>query len=567
MARVLTVHLDDIEIPAKFLQDGTLGTADVLKARQVSATTGQPVRVVLDRLGIVSQKLWAETVAQANNLPLITLEDFPEVLPRDERMSTDYMKRNSIALLSLEPNGRARIAIANPMSGQVRQALRMIFGQHIDYVVSTDRDIEAALTRSDAAQEAGAEATGDMLSIGDGDLDTDRLTELANNAPTVKFLDGLFAKAVESNATDIHIEMLEKGPRVRLRVDGILVPSTAVERHLYEGVVSRLKILAGMDISERRLPQDGRIRQKAGGRSIDIRVASAPSVHGETLVLRLLDNSRQRARLDKLALPKQVRNRLTKALSQPNGLILVTGPTGSGKTTTLHAALSELNDAGRKIITIENPVEIQTPGLIQIDIKPELGWTFASALRSVLRHDPDVLMVGEIRDAETAELAVRAALTGHLVLSTLHTNRASEAVLRLADMGVPDYMLKSVLRLVGAQRLVRTLCDSCATPVDVTADDYYAPLVDSFVAADPKLGAPSSWKVRAEKGCPKCNNTGYAGRIALFEMLDEAEALSVTQDSAPQYRTMGLEGLHLFAKGRTTLAELVRVFGAGEFWL
>ena len=567
MARVLTVHLDDIEIPAKFLQDGTLGTADVLKARQVSATTGQPVRVVLDRLGIVSQKLWAETVAQANNLPLITLEDFPEVLPRDERMSTDYMKRNSIALLSLEPNGRARIAIANPMSGQVRQALRMIFGQHIDYVVSTDRDIEAALTRSDAAQEAGAEGAEDLLSIGDGDLDTDRLTELANNAPTVKFLDGLFAKAVESNATDIHIEMLEKGPRVRLRVDGILVPSTAVERHLYEGVVSRLKILAGMDISERRLPQDGRIRQKAGGRSIDIRVASAPSVHGETLVLRLLDNSRQRARLDKLALPKQARNRLTKALSQPNGLILVTGPTGSGKTTTLHAALSELNDAGRKIITIENPVEIQTPGLIQIDIKPELGWTFASALRSVLRHDPDVLMVGEIRDAETAELAVRAALTGHLVLSTLHTNRASEAVLRLADMGVPDYMLKSVLRLVGAQRLVRTLCDACATPVDVTADDYYAPLVDSFVAADPKLGAPSSWKVRAEQGCPKCNNTGYAGRIALFEMLDEAEALSVTQDSAPQYRTMGLEGLHLFAKGRTTLAELVRVFGAGEFWL
>ena len=567
MARVLTVHLDDIEIPAKFLQDGTLGTADVLKARQVSATTGQPVRVVLDRLGIVSQKLWAETVAEANNLPLITLEDFPEVLPRDERMSTDYMKRNSIALLSLDPNGRARIAIANPMSGQVRQALRMIFGQHIDYIVSTDRDIEAALTRSDAAEAEGAMAAEDALSIGDGDLDTDRLTELANNAPTVKFLDGLFAKAVESNATDIHIEMLEKGPRVRLRVDGILVPSTAVERHLYEGVVSRLKILAGMDISERRLPQDGRIRQKAGGRSIDIRVASAPSVHGETLVLRLLDNSRQRARLDKLAMPKPARNRLTKALSQPNGLILVTGPTGSGKTTTLHAALAELNDAGRKIITIENPVEIQTPGLIQIDIKPELGWTFASALRSVLRHDPDVLMVGEIRDAETAELAVRAALTGHLVLSTLHTNRASEAVLRLADMGVPDYMLKSVLRLVGAQRLVRTLCDSCAVPVDVTADEHYAPLVDSFVAEDPKLGAPSGWKVRAEQGCPKCNNTGYAGRIALFEMLDEAEALSVTQDSAPRYRTMGLEGLHLFAKGRTTLAELVRVFGAGEFWV
>ena len=570
MARVLTVHLDDIEIPARFLQDGTLASNDVIKARQVSASTGQPVRVVLDRLGIVSQSLWAETVAEANNLPLISLEDMPDRLPRDERLSVEYMKRNSVALLDLGADGIPHIVMANPMAQQVRQALRMIFGESVEISVATDRDIEAALIRSEARNEEDNEDSTEIpetILIADGDLDTDRLTELANNAPTVRYLDGLVSEAVERGATDIHIETLEKGPRVRLRIDGILIETTAVERHLYEGVVSRLKILAGMDISERRLPQDGRIRQKTAGRAIDIRVASIPSIHGETLVLRLLDNSQHLARLDRLNMPATARQKLETALDQPNGLILVTGPTGSGKTTTLHAALAELNNAGRKIITIENPVEIQTPGLIQIDVKPELGWTFASALRSVLRHDPDVLMVGEIRDAETAELAVRAALTGHLVLSTLHTNKASEAVMRLTDMGVPSYLLKSVLRLVGAQRLIRTLCQDCAEPIDLSANESFANLAQSFRAADPTLGHPSTWAPKVAVGCPACNNTGYAGRSALFEMLSGNEALAVVGGEKTSARNMGLEGLALFTKGETTLNELVRVFGAGEFWV
>ena len=569
MARVMTVHVDDIEIPGRFLNDGTLKSADVIRARQVSSSTGQPVRVVLDRLGIVSQTDWAQTVAEDNNLPLLTLDDFPERLPRDERLSLDYMKQNSVALIALPEGKPPQVAIANPMARQVRQALKMIFGTRPEYAVATDRDIEAALARSAAlAEEDKAEAQDveALIGLAEGDLDTDRLVELANNAPTVKYLDGLFAKAVESNATDIHVEMLEKAPRVRLRVDGLLVETVAIERHLYEGAVSRLKILAGMDISERRLPQDGRIRQKASGRSIDVRVASIPTVHGESLVMRLLDNSEQLASLDKLAIPEPALNRLQGALNQPNGLILVTGPTGSGKTTTLHAALAEINEMGRKIITIENPVEIQTPGLVQIDINPDLGWTFASALRSVLRHDPDVLMVGEIRDAETAELAVRAALTGHLVLSTLHTNRASEAVLRLGDMGVPDYLLKSVLRLVGAQRLIRTLCPKCASPLDLSDNPSYQALAKSFVAADPDLGAPEEWSPHMAVGCSHCNNTGYVGRMALFEMLDQKEALSVVDNRKSQKRTMGLEGVSLFTKGKTTLNELIRVFGAGEFW-
>jgi general secretion pathway protein E len=560
MARALTVALDDIEIPERFLTDGTLGMADVMRVRQIASSTGQPVRIVLDRLGIVSQKLWAETIAADHGLPVIGLDDFPLRLPKDDRLSMDYMKRNSVALLSLD-NGRARIAIANPAARMVLQAIGMVFGQVLDLVVATDRDIEAALSRSEAAEADDPVA----MVVTDGDLDTDRLTELANNVPTVRYLDGLFARAVESGATDIHIEMLERGPRVRLRLDGILVEIDAMERHIYDGVVSRLKILAGMDISERRLPQDGRIRQKSAGRSIDFRVASAPTVHGETLVLRLLDNKEARARLDKLNLPASVVGPLRGALSQPNGLILMTGPTGSGKTTTLHAALAELNDIGRKIITIENPVEIQTPGLIQIEVKAELGWTFASALRTVLRHDPDVLMVGEIRDAETAELAVRAALTGHLVLSTLHTNRAADAVLRLTDMGVPDYLLKSVLRLVGAQRLVRTLCDHCAEPIH-DLNDQEAELLQGLARLDPSLGPPDTWVPCVSVGCTRCNDTGFAGRTAVFEMLDDTESFAAAKASGkPTHRTMEMEALGLFARGRTTLPELVRVFGTTAF--
>ena len=570
MTRVMTVHLEDVEIPQRLLTGGDLTPADVAKVRHLSASSGQPVRLVLDRLGLVSQTSWAEMMSADHDLPLLAADDFPESAPGDPRLSIDYMRRNGIALLELPQDGPPRIAIANPLARRVRLALSMIYGGDVRYAVATDRDIEAALDRSAAQAEAAeaAEAEDGLPgadALADGDLDTDKLTELANNAPVVKYLDRLFAEAVEARATDIHVEMLEAGPRVRLRLDGILSETAAMERHLYDGVVSRLKILAGMDISERRLPQDGRIRQKTAGRRVDIRVASAPTVLGETLVLRLLDNSATRARLDGLDLPDAVGARLRDALRQPNGLILMTGPTGSGKTTTLHAALAELNEIGRKIVTIENPVEIQTPGLVQIEVKPELGWTFAAALRTVLRHDPDVIMVGEIRDAETAELAVRAALTGHLVLSTLHTNRAAEAALRLQDMGVPDYLLGSVLRLVGAQRLVRTLCD-CAQPVDLAARPKMAKLLGRLAPLDPGLGPLADWTPRLPKGCPACSQTGFAGRAALFEVADDAEGAAGDAAASAGGRTLGLEGLGLIARGRTTLPELVRVLGAGKFW-
>ena len=540
---------------ADWLIDAGLLTPDQLtKAHAAAQSSGQPLRTVLDRLGLVSQRAWAKAAASAWGLQTIEAGDFPKKLPVDPRLSIDYLRRNAMVILSLE-GGPPLVAVADPSDKSIRQALGIAFGPDVIYCVAAERDIEEALLRS--AEEADDD--GDVaVELGQGDFDTDRLLEMANNAPTVRYLDWLFYKAVESGATDIHIEMLEKTPRVRLRIDGVLVETQPIERHLYDGVVSRLKILADMDISERRLPQDGSIRQKTAGRTVDIRVASAPTVHGEVMVLRLLDASAARARLDQLNLTPDVHKRLTAALKQPNGLILMTGPTGSGKTTTLHAGLAEINQVGRKIITIENPVEIQNPGLIQMEVRPELGWTFASALRSVLRHDPDVLMVGEIRDAETAELAVRAALTGHLVLSTLHTNRAQEAVMRLGDMGVPDFLIDSVLRLAGAQRLVRLLCNDCAVPAKITQD--MVPLIRAFAAAVPEAGPPENWPVRKAVGCEACSNSGFAGRRAVFEMVDPAQGLTKPE------RTMGAEGIALFAGGETTLKELTSVFGTGDFW-
>ncbi|MEM9973723.1 MAG: GspE/PulE family protein [Pseudomonadota bacterium] len=545
-----------------WLLDAGLLTSDALaNAVSVAEHSGQPLRQVLDRLGLVSQRAWAQAAGRSTGLRCIEADDFPDILASDDRLSSHYLRRHGLALLSLDGE-RPWIAIADPTDMHVRQALSIVFGREIDYVVATERDIETALTRSEAAEQAADDAEGALLDGGaPGAFDTDRLLELANNAPTVRYLDWLFSKAVESGATDIHIEMLETKPRVRLRIDGVLVPTQPIERHLYDGVVSRLKILGGMDISERRLPQDGSIRQQTSGRTVDVRVASAPTVHGEVMVLRLLDSSQARARLDRLDLSPEGMQRLNAALRQPNGLILMTGPTGSGKTTTLHAGLAELNDVGRKIITIENPVEIQNPGLIQMEVKPELGWSFASALRSVLRHDPDVLMVGEIRDGETAELAVRAAMTGHLVLSTLHTNRASEAVMRLKDMGVPEYLLSSVLRLVGAQRLIRTLCPHCSKPIDAATRARLDRLLQAFAEAVPELGPPANWDLRRATGCEACNNSGYLGRRALFEFVD------VGRGEMQPVRTMGAEAITLFAQGETTLKEMASVFGSGKFWV
>ncbi|MDP5086682.1 MAG: GspE/PulE family protein [Yoonia sp.] len=551
-----------IKLPAIFLENGTLTDADLAKVNDAAAATGQPVRTVLDRLGLISQKEWARASAQHLNYPLLTVDDLPARLPTDSRLSADYLQRSAIAPIEISDQ-RAFFAVADPFDDQALAALDMIFGATLELGVATDRDIEMAMARSAAAAALEGSDTSKVVAGGMGfALDTDKLTELANNAPTVRYLETLFDTALEMRATDIHLEPSKTAARVRLRVDGELLEVQSPEAGIYEGVVSRLKILAGMDISERRLPQDGRIRQRLAGREIDMRVASAPMIHGETIVLRLLDNQEGLSKLANLKLPVHVSKRLGTAIKQPNGLILVTGPTGSGKTTTLHAAMNELNDSRRKIVTIENPVEIQTPGLQQIEVNPELGWTFAAALRTVLRHDPDVIMVGEIRDSETAELAVRAAMTGHLVFSTLHTNTARDAATRLIDLGVPEYLMKSVVRLVAAQRLVRRVCQACAEPVD---RDKQPKLFEIFNKINKRSGGhsdPENLHLMRSVGCEACNQTGFMGRVALFEALEPEELEAQDKRGV---RTLGSEGVRMIAEGHTTLEEVMRVLGVKAF--
>ncbi|GFE66489.1 GspE/PulE family protein [Litoreibacter roseus] len=550
---MLTTVPSEEQLARVFLQRGQLSQADLKQVMDAAGTTGQRMRVVLDRLGFVPQTDWAQTTAQELGLPLITFEQMPETLPQDPRLSADYLRRNAIAPLDISDT-RARLAVADPFDRDAMGALEMIFGTALDLVVATDRDIELAIERSAKGGEVEAVSAG-------GALDADKLAELANNAPTIRYLQSLFAAAVELRATDIHIEALPDKPRVRLRIDGELAEVRPPDPTMYEGIVSRLKILAGMDISERRLPQDGRIRQKAAGRDIDMRVASAPTIHGETMVLRLLDNQEDLSRLEHLKLPQTIGTKLRAAIDEPNGLVLVTGPTGSGKTTTLHSAMNEINDTRRKIITIENPVEIQTKGLQQIEVNPDLGWTFAAALRTVLRHDPDVIMVGEIRDQETAELAVRAAMTGHLVFSTLHTNSASEAATRMVDLGVPDYLVSSVVRLVAAQRLVRKVCPDCAKPVDLSADPQKQAMFERLADRDPELGSAHDWTAVQKAGCEACNWTGYKGRLAVFEALDAGEIADAMAGQPSAARTMGHEGMRLVANGQTTFEEVTRVLG------
>ena len=547
-----------VGFPKELLSRDTLSAEEISRIRDVSKSTGQPIRVVLDRLGIFSQAEWARAAAQELGLRLVAEEDFSSPLPSDARISVDYMRRNGVAPLELGET-RAVLAVADPFNLEVQRALNMLFGSSLELCVATDRTIETVFANS-----VDAKAADKALDV-TGDLDAERLRDLANNAPTIKYLESLLARAVEMGATDIHLEVLENKPRVRVRVDGILEAVTAPERGDYDGVVSRIKILGEMDISERRLPQDGRIRYRMGGRPIDIRVASAPTLYGEALVLRLLDNSERLSSLESLSMPRGVEERLKTALTAPNGLILMTGPTGSGKTTTLHAALGEINTTNRKIITIENPIEVRTEGLVQIEVNPELGWDFANALRSVLRHDPDVIMVGEIRDAETAELAIRAALTGHLVLSSLHTNSASEAVVRLRDMGVADYLIHSVVRMVGAQRLIRTLCRKCSVQVALPAGSQSELVYRRLAGTLRRASDLQDWIIRKPVGCAECNNTGYSGRVALFEALDGDEARKIAEGGSVNRDTMAQQGLKMVSHGETTLSEVVRVFGVQAF--
>jgi general secretion pathway protein E len=475
------------------------------------------------RAGKPLQKLWqltetsahefADEVASFFGLPRLGLADLIAATPLADKFSQRFLRESCVFPCAGE-GGRARLVVADPTDGAAIRAAEIVLGGPLDLAVASFEDIATAL----GARLDQTEATAAAVIAGTrADDDIEGLRDLASGAPVVRAVNDLLERAVELRATDIHLEPFEAGLIVRMRVDGLLRTVPAPAGAPPQAILSRVKILSGLNIAERRLPQDGAARQQIAGVDLDIRVATVPTQHGEAAVLRLLPKNRGLLDIAKLGMASADEVKLSRLLSLPHGMIVITGPTGSGKTTTLAAMLSILNDSSRKILTIEDPVEYEIHGINQCQIKPAIGLTFAAALRSFLRHDPDVIMVGEVRDTETAHIAVHAALTGHLVLTTLHTETAASAIPRLLDLGVEGYLLASTLRGVIAQRLVRMLCARCKQPHVLGEADF---------ASDPRfatLGFRPGETLHLPKGCERCGGTGYRGRSGVFEIIDMNE--------------------------------------------
>lgn len=533
------------------------------RARRAHARTGGSIVDILIRLGLCEEKTLAAAVADTSELPVLKSGDFPERPIRPDQLSIAFLREARVVPIA-ESDELVTLAAADPSNALTARALGLVFTKPLTFAVSTASQIEDAILRLYARTATGtAQDSAAATAIDITDTDMARLRESAGEAPIVRFVERLIARAIDAGASDIHIEPLERQLRVRCRVDGMLSDEDPAPLSAAPAIVSRIKILARLDIAERRLPQDGSIKMNVRGREIDLRVATAPVVHGEAAVIRILDRGAVRLDLRELGFDDRLRAALTRILERPNGIVLVTGPTGSGKSTTLYAALDQLNTARRKIVTVEDPVEYKIDGLNQIQVKPEIGLDFARTLRSILRHDPDVIMVGEIRDAETARIATQAALTGHLVLSTLHTNDAASAVTRLLDMGIDDYLVTSTVAAVVAQRLVRTLCAACRKPAAVPD------MLEAAAAARREQGATHEFFEAA--GCPACRGTGYRGRTIVAEMmvmdgrvrqaiLARAEATQIRENALRSgMQSLYESGLDAVFSGVTSYEEVLRV--------
>jgi len=454
---------------------------------------------------------FASEVAAFFGLRRLTLPELMECRPLADRFSHRFLREAAIFPFETS-GGKIALAAGDPTDQETLRAAAIVFGEPFEIVAASFDDIATALGER---LDADAATPGvPQREIGGSVEDIDNLRDLASGAPVVRAVNDLVERAMELRASDIHLEPFRDGLTVRMRVDGLLRPTPAPSHVLPQALISRIKILAGLNIAERRLPQDGAARLKAARSEIDVRVATMPTQHGESAVIRLLPRDRGLLDIPKLGLAARDEKKILRLLDMPHGMIAVTGPTGSGKTTTLATMLSALNSPARKILTIEDPVEYEIQGVNQSQVKPAIGLTFAAAMRAFVRQDPDVIMVGEVRDAETASIAIHAALTGHLVLTTLHTETSTAAVPRLIDLGVEAFLLKSTLRAVVAQRLVRVLCDRCKTRHSLTAADF---------EADPRLvtlGFESGETVFSPKGCERCGGVGYRGRVGVFEILE-----------------------------------------------
>jgi general secretion pathway protein E len=539
------------------LERGLVAPETFARAQLVHEETGERLDAVLTRLGMVAEQTLANMIADATGLPIAASEDFPQEPVATELISIRFL-RDVKAVPLAQTESELRVAFTDPLDPYALQALSFAADRKIAAVVGRTSDVEAALDRLYGSEQ---QTDGEDTNAAD-EADVERLKDLASDAPVVRLVNGLITRASESRASDIHIEPTDDAVKVRFRIDGALKEVETLPSHLKSALISRIKVMSGLDIAERRLPQDGRLRLAVRGHEIDLRVATSPTIHGETVVLRILDRSKLSLDFKSLGFEDSVLDPYLHAIRQPHGIVLVTGPTGSGKTTTLYASLATLNSPDRKILTIEDPIEYRLAGINQTQVKPQIGLTFAAALRSFLRQDPDVMMVGEIRDLETAEVAVQSALTGHTILSTLHTNDASSTITRLLDMGVEPFLITSTLNAVLAQRLVRRLCPHCR--------EEYAPSQAALHALSPDLVERSIERLYHPKGCQACDGTGFRGRLALTELLVmseeitrlvlvRAEAREIHRASVGQsMRTMFADGLAKAQAGLTTIEEVLR---------
>ncbi len=559
------VPLSAIELHPVLHRLATSGRVDPILAERAAATAAEynePLVVRLVRDGVVGGDVWAEAAAELLGLERVSADDFPEAPPTGETVSPRFLRHARMAPIAVDAS-RVWVAMADPCDANALKAVGLACGLEPVPVAAALEEVEAALARwFDRGAAALQRLVSDLDGQGEaGGEEVERLLDSAQEAPVVRLVNQLLTDALHMKASDIHIEPFPDHLRVRYRVHGRLREIASPPVRYAAAIVSRIKILARLDIAERRLPQDGRARLELDGRRVDLRVATAPTVHGESLVVRLLESDRRGVGLDELGLAPEVEARLRGILRSPHGMLLVTGPTGSGKTTTLYAALRSLDRDTLKVVSVEDPVEYQIDGVTQIHVRPDIGLDFARVLRSVVRHDPDVVMVGETRDPETADIAVHAALTGHLLLSTLHTNSAAGAVARLLDMGVEPYLLASVLRAVIGQRLVGLLCPHCREPRP--AEPGERELLGRHAPAAPVL-------YRAP-GCARCDGLGIVGRVGIFELLEVDDRIrALIRERAPTQaiqaaaeaagmRTMWQDGVAKALAGTTTLEEVGRV--------
>ena len=532
------------------VERGLVSAEEVDRALELQRERGDKIGKILVDLGYIAARDVLAAISEQLGIPLVSIEEAPPISPETEKLSPRFLRQFRCLPYRLEDQALT-LAMADPLDFETISAVEYSTGLRVLPVLAAEREILDAVDRYYESARPEREGEGEL----GANEDLEQLRDMASEAPVIRLVNAAIASAVEKRASDIHIEPFEKEFRIRYRIDGVLYNQDAPPREMKSAIISRVKLMAKLNIAERRLPQDGRIKIKTLGREVDLRVSTLPTLYGESVVMRLLDRSAgDFYDLKRLGFDEYMLGRMEYYTSLPHGIFLVTGPTGSGKSTTLYSALKRINQPDKKIITIEDPVEYQMDGINQIHVNPQIGLTFAHGLRHIVRQDPDVIMVGEIRDYETAEIAIRAALTGHFVYSTLHTNDAPSAITRLTDMGVESFLMTSSLVAVLAQRLVRVICENCREE------------------AGPRL-TPRGEEVTTYRGagCDRCFGTGYIGRMGIFELMELKEdirRLIMQKGDAAQLtlaarsngmRNLREDGWEKVERGITTVDEVMRV--------